>query len=322
MVPSLLHFSSLLLAGPAAAQLFTAPAVLNAAANAAATTGAGYSACVTAAGAIDYCSSAIPDFDNAPATEVAQCLCCSSTAYDPSFFDGYAQTCATYVKTALPASTDLYSAYSSLGSFCEVEGNVCAGGGGGGVTATPTATAKTSQPTITEAATVPAACSTVLSILSFCADGDTAFLELPIQTQAECYCYLSDTIAHTITWAPDLFDGYGSQCAQWAKTADPTDYSALAVYGTVCSALGDFLETTDAGGVTTTKGSASKTSGGAGGLLGTSTTGKITSTTAKSTATVTVSPTTTSSKNAANNLHEQSSIIAGLGAFVMGLFLF
>ncbi|KAI0132322.1 hypothetical protein BJ170DRAFT_242765 [Xylariales sp. AK1849] len=308
--------AGLWLGGQALAQ-FTAPAVINNAVNAI-TTGAGYSACVTAEAAIQYCSSAIPDFDHAPYSDVAGCLCCSGTSYEPDYFDEVAETCASYISTALPKSTSQYSAYSTLGSFCDDEGsqNICRSAGSGSITATQTASAFTS---------VPTGCSSVIEIFSECAGDSESFYSAPSKSQAACYCYQSDS--QTISWVPDYFDGFASECAAWAKTADTDDYSAYSQFATLCDSYGDFLTaggTTTIAKSTTTKSTTTKSSSRTSSTPTAAQTGQGTGSTTQPTAvTVTVAPSTTSTPgtNAANGLGGQALLSGGIVGVIMALVL-
>jgi hypothetical protein len=90
---------SLWLAAQAAADaLLTLPAVYS--------TDPGFEACVQAASGLGYCSSVSP---GAPYSRMAQCLCCSSSAPQPSDFDGRATSCANFLHSVVPGSTAAYS---------------------------------------------------------------------------------------------------------------------------------------------------------------------------------------------------------------------
>ena len=82
----------------------------------AATTDAGYRACVTAESALDYCLVYDPVYD----TRFDKCLCCSTTSFVQSF-DTWAKSCASYIETSLTRSTTQLSVYSSFGSFCAAQ---------------------------------------------------------------------------------------------------------------------------------------------------------------------------------------------------------
>lgn len=74
-----------------------------------ATTDIGYYACMTAEAAIGSCSSALGGLDDLPNSRVAQCLCCSGSAWSPEPFDDSAESCAAWIKTGLSKSTTQYS---------------------------------------------------------------------------------------------------------------------------------------------------------------------------------------------------------------------
>ncbi|KAK9771318.1 hypothetical protein SCAR479_12051 [Seiridium cardinale] len=300
--------------GPFQAITITATAVINnvlnaAALNAAATTDAGYSACVTAQAAAESCSSAIGDWDNAPYSEIAQCLCCSGTTWSPDLFDDNAETCASWIRTELPKSTSAYSAYSTLADFCESEGNVCASGS---ITATATRTGSAVSGTITS---VASGCYSLLDIMSECAESDSDIVTATPKSQASCLCYSSNS--QTTTWIPDYFDGFASECADWASTADTSDYSAYSKLATFCRSVGNILTTSSrsTGSTTTTSTStstptAAQTRQSSGGT-----------TTGPTAVTVTTTPSPTST-NAAGITYGQEPTAFGLAGIVMALFSF
>lgn len=97
---------SALLAGQAAAlpDFPALPEITHAAVAIAARDDSAEPVCSTVQRFVDLCSSAAGGIN----TKIAGCLCCSGTAYT-TIFDNWAHTCASYVKTAMPESTDLYS---------------------------------------------------------------------------------------------------------------------------------------------------------------------------------------------------------------------
>jgi hypothetical protein len=197
-----------------------------------------------------------------------------------------------------------------------VEGNVC--GSGDGVTATGTITG-----TATRTAggggggggATPTACATVASIVSECANGDDEYLSEPLDVQAGCYCYMTN--GKTVSWVPEQFGGAASQCAAWAQTADPEDYTLYSALARVCTVAGDFLG--DGSSVTTM---ADASGGRQTAAVATSTSSPLAAQTGFAATATGASPaaTTSSKPSAAGALAVQKSLAFGVAVAVMGLF--
>ncbi|KAH8203096.1 hypothetical protein TruAng_002729 [Truncatella angustata] len=284
--------------------------VLNAAA-----TDPGFSACATASNVVVSCSSVLESAGAHEATgsQWHKCLCCSGTTWSPNMFDDSVESCADYIKTDLPGHTSEYSAYSALGNYCHRAGNICTG------TAAATRTQSASDSIIT---TQAAGCSSLLEIVSECASLDSGILTEPVETRALCYCYMTDSQNVSTTWVPQTFDGYASECADWASTADKSLYPSLLELATFCHSVGNFATTTEDGSsssITTTRGRSSSSTT-------TSTTAgtgqhseQITS--SPTAVTVTVNPASTSaSANAAAVSHGQGSAVVGFTSVAIALF--
>ncbi|MCJ1403070.1 hypothetical protein MMC11_006293 [Xylographa trunciseda] len=91
--------------------------------------------------------------------------------------------------------------------------------------ASPVTTASATQPTTittppSAASTGPgaAACSSAEYFTSYCESISEGFDNLPQSQQASCLCY---TAYPSAAWAPQIFDGYVSDCAQYLPATDP-----------------------------------------------------------------------------------------------------
>jgi len=91
------------------------------------------------------------------------------------------------------------------------------------------------------AASPPAACSTVADALDFCSSVSPGFLDFPPQSQAPCLCY-NVTGSGATVWIPNWFDGAVLTCANYIKTADPTDYVTYEALEDYCTSIGNVLE--------------------------------------------------------------------------------
>ncbi|MCJ1390108.1 hypothetical protein MMC18_002966 [Xylographa bjoerkii] len=63
-----------------------------------------------------------------------------------------------------------------------------------------------------------AACSNAEYVTSYCESVIDGFDNLPPSQQASCLCYTADSSAG---WAPQIFDGFVSDCAQYLPSTDP-----------------------------------------------------------------------------------------------------
>ncbi|KAL8382856.1 hypothetical protein RB595_006570 [Gaeumannomyces hyphopodioides] len=203
---------------------------------------------------------AMPSFSQLPVASQAKCACCVGTSnIAPEYRD-----CATYLRSALPAETALYTNNLLLASACSSSSALCAASAtapSGPTTATPTATSATSTrgSTTTTASRDPAACSSFRSIITSCSKAMPSFFDAPGSSQASCVCY--NTIGGTFT---TTFDRFASSCASYYRTASPTLYSDIRSLSTFCSRQGSAAgtaesnpwfapdSTTDALGVTPT----------------------------------------------------------------------
>ncbi|RYP49140.1 hypothetical protein DL768_005137 [Monosporascus sp. mg162] len=163
-------------------------------------------ACKTADSLVAYCASVIPEIESASSEEIAACLCCDGAKFEPQYFDDSAMSCAKFISSAAPRSSSEYSAWSTLGNFCGGGGleGVC--GEGAATKATKTTGfvfSETAEATTTAA---PAAgvedddgdCDFLASIGNYCALETRGFERLPLSSQAECLCYMTDR--STTTW--------------------------------------------------------------------------------------------------------------------------
>ncbi|ETS83728.1 hypothetical protein PFICI_05604 [Pestalotiopsis fici W106-1] len=287
------------LKAPDRAQITAAPvlnkAVVNAAvvnAAAASDDDSNYYGCENAGYLVEYCYDAY-DYD--------ACLCCDGSSYDPTYLDDSAKSCASYIEESLPASTYEYTFYSSLGSYCKSVGSdVCS---------------ITSAATYTSVATAPDACWSVVDIADNCAYTNSGIYEDSDEEQASCFCYT--THGRSTTWAPDVFDGEASECADWAATAETEYYSDWLALATFCQSVGDIMTTSTSGTKTSSTPPAAQT-----GHSGTTTSATATSTSASATAvTVTVAPSATGT-SAANTMSGGASIAFGLASVVVALFAY
>ncbi|KAK3491829.1 hypothetical protein B0T13DRAFT_63497 [Neurospora crassa] len=225
------YLSSLLLAGSAtAAAGFQLHGHLNAlaannAVNAAATTDAGYQACTSVSSLVLSCSAAGSLADNIPEASQAACVCCQGQSeLDPQY-----SNCAAYINTALQ-NPSLGSVYGAVYTFCAEYS--C------GAAAAPSTTTTTQPPTtvafittsraatITSAASVvPAACASVVSIASRCANGDSEDEIL------SCLCH--DTSGKTDTQVEE----WASSCLPWAQSNSlQQDVTVIQALESVCTA--------------------------------------------------------------------------------------
>lgn len=243
--------------------------------------------CTTVAEALYYCSSAIPGFDQLPYSQAASCLCYDGTTWVPNLFDSAVLDCASYAKTA---DISDYSDYVSLESFCAKEGDVV--NGGSPKTTSATTTAQTSPRTaaattttaagstaasVTLATTGPiTACISIDSATSSCEAATSNWINLPGSQQASCVCYSGTK------WTPDVFDSEILVCANYLKTAIPSDYPNWASLEGFCSDKGDVVAATTGSSVTVIQNTPLSNSFG-----GSSTPTKTGTTTGKTTGTTT-----------------------------------
>jgi hypothetical protein len=91
-------------------------------------------------------------------------------------------------------------------------------------------------------ASPPVACTFIDEALSFCSSVSPGFLDFPPNSQAPCLCYsISGT---TTSWEPNVFDGAVVTCANYIKTAEPTDYATFEALEDFCTSVGDVLQAT------------------------------------------------------------------------------
>ncbi|RYP16291.1 hypothetical protein DL765_005197 [Monosporascus sp. GIB2] len=216
-------------------------------------------ACKTANSLAAYCASAIPEIEFASSEEIAACLCCDGEKFEPEYFDDSAMSCASFISSAAPSSSSEYSAWSTLGNFCGGGGleGACSKGTGtkttkttGSAVSSKTAagpvTSKAEAKTAAAATPAPSAeeeeddCDFLATIGNYCALETRGFERLPLSSQAECLCYMTDR--STTTWVPEVFDGAFGSCSDHVSTAW-THFrpSRLSAYEDLCSSVGDIL---------------------------------------------------------------------------------
>lgn len=210
-----------------------------------------------AANLITSCEAATVSWDYLSGPKQASCICYSGSSWVPNNFDGAVLACANYALTADP--TD-YSSIAALEQFCTKQGDVV-GGGGATVTAKTTSApiAKSTTATATGASTtaIPTtggatgtavttgpitACATVDAAISSCESATPGWTDLAGTQQASCICYSGSS------WAPNAFDDPVLSCANYLKTASPTDYSNVLSIESFCTKKGDVRATTNASG--------------------------------------------------------------------------
>ncbi|KAK3486011.1 uncharacterized protein B0T23DRAFT_243806 [Neurospora hispaniola] len=225
---ALKYLSPLILAGSATATAgFQFHGHLNAlaannAVNAAATTDAGYQACTSVSSVVLSCSAAGSLADNIPEASQAACVCCQGQSeLDPQY-----SSCAAYINTALQ-NPSLGSVYGAVYTFCAEYSCGAAAAPSTTTTQPPTTVAfiTTSRATITSAASVPAACASVVSIASRCANGNGEDEIL------SCLCH--DTSGKTNTQVEE----WASSCLPWAQSNSlQQDVTVIQALESVCTA--------------------------------------------------------------------------------------
>ena len=83
----------------------------------------------------------------------------------------------------------------------------------------------------------PEACS-LLSAIDLCESASPGSTDFSPASQTPCYSFQGTNTA----WAPDYFDGAVLTCANYIKTADPTDYSVSRVLEGFCTGVGNILQ--------------------------------------------------------------------------------
>lgn len=203
-----------------------------------------------AANLISSCEAATVSWDYLTGSKQASCLCYSGGSWAPNNFDGAVLSCANYASTADP--TD-YPSIAALEQFCTKQGDVV---GGGGATATakttpaPTATSTngastTPKPTTAASGTAVTtgpitACATVDAAITSCESATPGWTDLAGTQQASCICYSGSS------WAPNAFDDPVLSCANYLKTASPSDYSDVLSIENFCTKKGDVRASTGA----------------------------------------------------------------------------
>ncbi|KAK0105194.1 hypothetical protein ONS95_004411 [Cadophora gregata] len=232
---------------------------------------------------LSACQILSPGFTALSPESKAPCLCYSDTAWAPQLFDGAIETCASWAQTADPVD---YLGLVPYEGICTNVGDILSANNivpGVGTTTpvpapvpqpvTPSPTPTTSTPPIvvttppepTPTPTQPPpvitpspsssdigirvnpACAIVGSALTFCESATPGFTSLLPQQMATCLCY-SSTV-----WSPNGFDSPVSTCAEFVKTASPTDYPVLSGLEGFCTALGDVIKSGGSGAANTGK---------------------------------------------------------------------
>lgn len=201
-------------------------------------------------------------------------------------------------------------AYVEVETYCAAAGSDACGGG----TKTATSSGGTTTGTASDSGS-SAGCDKVSEILKECAAGDAKWLDEPTDVQAACYCYETD--GKTVSWVPDEFDGAASQCASWAKTAQPDNYSGYLDLSNLCHDAGDFIGSGSSMSSTASS-STHATSTGVPAAAETGSGTKPAATASPPGATATSTPT---AKNAADGLAMHKSLALGAAGAVVALFL-
>jgi hypothetical protein len=97
-------------------------------------------------------------------------------------------------------------------------------------------------------------CSSAYSIIFSCVQSTTSFRSLGDSAKASCLCYSTGGDS-SVTWIPNVFDGYWSACYAAFLTEDPSDaatITALASMGPLCSSVGNILEASATATITAT----------------------------------------------------------------------
>jgi hypothetical protein len=86
----------------------------------------------------------------------------------------------------------------------------------------------------------PEACS-LLSAIGLCEPASPGSTDFSPASQAPCLCYSFQ--GTNTAWAPDYFDGAVLTCANYIKTADPTNYSVYHALEGFCTGVRNTLQT-------------------------------------------------------------------------------
>jgi hypothetical protein len=86
----------------------------------------------------------------------------------------------------------------------------------------------------------PEACSLVPSAIGFCESASPGSTDFSPASQAPCLCYSFQ--GTNTAWAPDYFDCGVLTCANYIKTAGPTDYSVYYTLEGFCMGVGNILQ--------------------------------------------------------------------------------
>ncbi|KAH7390094.1 hypothetical protein BKA64DRAFT_678360 [Cadophora sp. MPI-SDFR-AT-0126] len=232
---------------------------------------------------LSACQILSPGFVSLTPESKAPCLCYSDTAWAPQLFDEAIETCASWAQTADPVD---YPALITYEGICTSIGDILSANAVPDVgtttpvpvpapqpvTPSPTPTTPppppvvvTTPPEPTPTPTQPppvitpspsssdvgilanSGCAVVGSALSFCESATPGFTSLLPEQMATCLCYSSTA------WSPNGFDSPVSTCAEFVKTASPTDYSVLSGLEGFCTIVGDVIHSGGSGAATTGK---------------------------------------------------------------------
>ncbi|KAH8774043.1 hypothetical protein BGZ57DRAFT_735136, partial [Hyaloscypha finlandica] len=80
----------------------------------------------------------------------------------------------------------------------------------------------------------------LLSAIGLCESASPGSTDFSPASQAPCLCYSFQ--GTNTAWAPDYFDGAVLTCANYIKTADPTDFSVYRVLEGFCTGVGNILQ--------------------------------------------------------------------------------
>ncbi|KAH7310965.1 hypothetical protein BKA65DRAFT_518372 [Rhexocercosporidium sp. MPI-PUGE-AT-0058] len=223
---------------------------------------------------LSACQILSPGFLTLVPVSKAPCLCYSDTAWAPQLFDGAIETCASWAKTADPVD---YPGIATYEGICTSVGDILSANVGPTTPipvpapqpVTPKSTSTTPPPPVvvttpptppTPTPTQPppaitpspsssdlgirsnSGCAFVGSALNFCESITPGFSTLLPSQMATCLCYSSTA------WSPGGFDRPVATCAEYVKTASPTDYPVLSGLEDFCTIVGDVINSGSGGG--------------------------------------------------------------------------
>jgi len=216
-------------------------------------------ACEVVGQALAICQSLSPGLTTMQPTAQAQCLCYSSTSWEPGYFDSAVQSCADYASTAV---SEAYTPLANLEGFCSSVGDVNSALAFNQMTMMPSSATSTYAPLGSNSGNLggSAACNAVNNAINLCTALTPGFMGLQSTDQAKCLCYSSSS------WAPNVFDDAVSTCCPYANTADISLYSTISTLSGFCGSVWNVMSTTGLGSYSI--GSAVMTTSPAGSMTG------------------------------------------------------